>query len=124
VVAAAVAAVAALGFGGCGGGDESPEDTVSAFYTAVGEGDFEGVCDRLSEGAIQATIDEEGAESCEEAAETSLEGAEEASALLDQIEVGEASIDGESGTVEITLEGQTDTVNVVQEDGEWKVDDQ
>jgi len=122
-IAIAVATAAALAVAGCGGSD-SPEDVVSNFYTAVGDGDFEAVCDLLSEGAAQATIDEEGAETCEEAAEASLEGAGAASELLDQIEVGEATIDGESGTVEISFAGQSDTVNVVQEDDEWKVDDQ
>ena len=118
----AAASAALLGVGGCGGGDK-PEDVVTDFYAAIGESDYGTVCDLLSDGAAQVTIDEEGAESCEEAVEALLTRAGEQEAL-GQVDVGAATVEGETATVEVSRDGQTDTVNVIQEDSEWKVDDQ
>lgn len=125
--AAVIAAGAALIATGCGGDDGSDVDTddpaavVSALYAAAGDGDAAQMCDLLSAAAQENAAAEEDAESCEEGIEKSLSGG--AGDLLSQIEVGEAEIDGDTGTVEISALGQSDTVNVVQEDGEWKVDE-
>ena len=117
--AALLAASAALFAVGCGGGDgSSPEDAVSAVYDAAADGDAAGVCENLSAAAIEASV-EEGAD-CEEALEPSLEAA---GAFLGEFEVGEADVEGDSGTVEVSFAGETADVPVVQEDDEWKVDE-
>jgi len=116
--AALFVALVALFAVGCGGGS-SPEDAVSGLYEAAADGDAEGVCENLSEDAAAAAAADEDEETCEAGVTKSLSGG--AGALLGDIEVGEADVEGDSGTVEITALGQTDTVDVVQEDGEWKV---
>ena len=116
-VAALIAASAAMFVVGCGGGG-NPEDAVSAVYEAAADGDAGGVCDGLSTAAIEASV-EEGAD-CEEALEPSLEAA---GAFLGEFEVGEADVDGDTGTVEVSFAGESSDVPVVQEDGDWKVDE-
>jgi hypothetical protein len=124
---AVLAAGAALAVAGCGGDDSSDVDSsdptavVTALYAAAGDGDAAAMCDLLSSDAQQRAQETEDADDCETAVEKSLSGG--AGDLLSQIEVGEADVEGDSGTVEIKAFGQTDTVNVVQEDGEWKVDE-
>ena len=115
---AMIVAIAAMAVVGCGGGG-NPEDAVSDLYAAAADGDAAKVCENLTADAQQAAADDEDADSCEEGVEKSLAGG--AGELLGQIEVGEATVDGDTGTVEISALGQTDTVDVVQEDGDWKV---
>lgn len=113
---AALAATAAVGCGGDDGG--SPEDAVSAVYSAAADGDAAGVCENLSAGALEASggsVDE---------CETSIEpGLEAAGAFLGEFEIGEATTDGDSATVEVSFAGETEEVPVVQEDGEWTLDE-
>ena len=117
--AALLAASAALFAVGCGGGDGgNPEDAVTAVYEGAADGDAGAVCENLSAAAIEASV-EEGAD-CEEALEPSLEAA---GAFLGEFEVGEADVEGDSGTVEVSFAGETADVPVVQEDDEWKVDE-
>lgn len=115
----AMFAALALLAAGCGGGG-SPEDAVSDLYSAAADGDYEQVCDLLTEEAAAEAQADEDAASCEEGTEKALSGG--AGDLLGDIEVGEATIDGDTGTVGVSFAGQEDTVNVVQQDGEWKVD--
>jgi hypothetical protein len=125
--AALVAAGAALFAAGCGGGDDDatasddPADVVRALYAAAGEGDAEGMCELMSEAAQENAKVVEDADSCEEGNSKTLSGG--GGELFSQIEVGEADVDGESGTVEIKAFGQSDQVRVVKEDGEWKVEE-
>ena len=112
---------------GCGGDDggstvesgASPEEVVEAFYGAVGDNDAAAACDLVTEETAQQAADQEDADSCEEA--TSFgDGAE----LADSIEVGDATIDGDTATVEVSSSAQegSGSVDLVQEDGEWKID--
>ena len=116
--AALVAASAALFAVGCGGGGENPEDAVSDLYAAAVDGDAGTVCENLSAAAV-ADAEAEGG-SCEEALEPLLAGA---GAFLSEFEVGEATVEGDSGTVEVSFAGESEDVPVVEEDGEWKVDE-
>lgn len=115
---------------GCGGDDDStseeaqsPSDVVAAFYAATADGDNEELCSYFSEETAQQAAEEEDADSCEEAAESGL-GDDETAALAETVEVGEEKIDGDTATVEVSSSEQegTGTINLVQEDGEWKID--
>jgi hypothetical protein len=125
--AAVLVAGIALTAAGCGSdsddaaNSDDPTEVVSALYAAAGDGDAEAMCNLMSADAQENAAAEEDADSCEQGIEKSLSGG--AGDLLSSIEVGEAEIDGDSGTVEISAFDQTDTVNVVQEDGQWKVDE-
>jgi hypothetical protein len=125
--AAVLVAGVAMFAAGCGGDDSSDVDTsdpaavVSALYAAAGDEDAAAMCDLLSADAQHHAAETEDEDSCEAGIEKSLSGG--TGDLLSEIEVGEATVDGDTGTVEITALGQSDSVNVVQEDGEWKVDE-
>lgn len=125
VACLAIGAVAlTAGFvAGCGGDDDSDNDTpeaaVQQFFDAARDGDGAAACEVLSEDSQQQAIDEaEEAEDCEGAFQ------EDADAgninVPEDLEVG--SYDEESSTVEVTTEGETQGFPVVEEDGEWKVD--
>ena len=124
-------AVLAMAFvAGCGGDDDeaesaaAPEEVVAEFYAATGAADAEGMCALITEEAAQAAADDENADSCEEGVQASIDAGDntEVSELAAEIEVGEATIDGETATVPISARGSEDEVNLVQEDGEWKLD--
>lgn len=109
---------------GCGGSD-SPEDVATDFYAALSDQDASAFCETLSESAAQAAADDEDAESCEEGVEASFSSgdAEEAIAQTEDIELGEASIDGDTATVPTSSgEGQEGETPLIKEDDEWKVD--
>jgi hypothetical protein len=125
---AALAAGAALLAAGCGGGDDDsatasddPADAVRALYAAAGENDAEAMCDLMSEAAQENAAVVEDADSCEEGLEKTLAGG--GGELFSSIEVGEAHVEGDSGTVDISAFGQKDKVAVVKEDGAWKVEE-
>jgi ketosteroid isomerase-like protein len=125
--AAALAAGAVIFAVGCGGSDDSatasddPADAVRALYAAAGEGDAAAMCDVMSEAAQENAKTVQGADSCEDAISQTLQGG--GGELFDSIEVGEADVEGDSGTVEISAFGNKDKVRVVKEDGEWKVEE-
>ena len=124
---AALLATLVLAFGlavaGCGGdGEDSPEEVTESFYAALSDSDAAEVCGLLSESAVENVV--QGGDSCEEGFEQALDtgAAQAALGIAEDIEVGEAEIDGGSATVAITSGGREDEISLVKEDGEWKID--
>lgn len=124
-----VSLTAALAIGmllaGCGGGGDSPEEVVEDFYAAAADGDAEKMCELASEASAQSGAEENDAETCEEGVQSSIDAGnlDEFSALVEGVEVGEATIDGDAATVAITsAEGEEAEIDLVKEDDEWKVD--
>ena len=120
IIVGALALVAGLGVG-CGGSDSSdsadnPEDAVQAFYDAVQSEDAAAVCATFS--ADFKAVVEEAAGSCEAEFEATFGSSE----VPDGLTVGDASIDGDTATVDVTTAaGETNTATLVNEDG-WKID--
>ena len=113
----------ALAVAGCGGGSEdSPEDVTESFYSALSDSDAGEVCDLLSNSAAESAA--AGGDSCEDGFQKALDSgaAQAALGVADDIEVGEAEIDGDSATVTVSSGSQEDEVSLVKEDGKWKVD--
>lgn len=117
---------------GCGGGDDSnggvdsgaaPEDVVEAFYNATVDGDVDTVCALITEETAKQAAEQEDAESCEESADGALTD-EKTKSIAESVEVGEATVDGDSATVAVSSQeaGGEGEINLVQEDGEWKID--
>ena len=122
LLALLVAASAAL-VAGCGGGDgDSPETVVEDFYAALEDGDAGAACDLLSSSAVEDST--AGGGSCEEVFQQTIDSGTIAAAFgaIGDIEIGEASIDGDTATVDITAGDQEDEVPLVKEDGDWKID--
>lgn len=125
--ALALAAVTGLLVAGCGGDDEpaAPEDVVDQFVTASTGTDAEALCETFTADSATQAAEEQDAETCEEGIEASFEESDNQAELeqLEGVEIGEATIDGETATVAITsAEGQEGEIPLVMEDGEWKID--
>ena len=107
---------------GCGGGEDSPEDVVESFYTALGDGDAEEICSLLSNSAAESAA--EGEETCEAGIEKGIDSgaAEEALGAADEVEVGDAKEDGDTAEVTVSFGNEEAQVPLVKEDGEWRID--
>lgn len=106
---------------GCGGGGSEPDDVVAQYFEAGKDKDYAKLCELLSEDAAAAIVAQDDAESCEAAQESELEGVD--ASIIDAFEVGDATVDGDTAEVAITALGQEDTMGMVKEGGEWKVDE-
>ena len=123
--AALLAAVAIATAAGCGdGGEETsaepaedPAAVVTEFYAAVAAGDGDSLCDLIS---AEDVVEEEG-ETCEEQADGLVSGP--FADALANAKVGETiEQTDETATVEVTVAGAKTDAELVNEDGEWRID--
>jgi hypothetical protein len=119
----AVATLAASGLiaAGCGGDDteesgaDSPDAAVTSFFAAIEDGDGDRACELMTDDSVEAL--ELGGEECSTFAESEGSGD-----LPDDFEVGDATEDGDSATVNVTGDGEELEVPLVKDGDEWKVD--
>ncbi|HEX6601744.1 MAG TPA: hypothetical protein VF030_03815 [Solirubrobacterales bacterium] len=120
-------ALLALVFGlvACGGGGDSDEDKVVEVIETSATSSDPADCKELSTHAfLEQTELEEGAaavESCEESAEDTSDDP-------DSVEVSEVEVDGSEATANVaftggSFDGQTLTVALVEEGGNWKLNE-
>jgi ketosteroid isomerase-like protein len=117
---AAIAILAALVLAGCGGGEEEAavESSIDGYLTALAEGDAAGVCRHID----PATLADVGSqESCETVYASGFELVADSGVELPDYEVSDVSIDGETATVTLDLDGREREVEAKQTDGEWKL---
>lgn len=116
--------VLALGLAACGGGGESDEDkVVETIETAATSTDPSACTEMVTLAFNEQTQSEEGkaaTKSCEEEAE-------EGSNNPDSVDVTEVEIDGSNATADAAFtgggfDGQTLGIALVEEDGDWKLD--
>jgi hypothetical protein len=122
-----LSAIAVLGIG-CGGSNEEDqvEDAVEAYLAAVVEGDGKGVCEKLSPRARRQFIDDvrdlTAVGTCSETMERITDQINDVLRdRLDDAEVGDVTIDGETATVR--LEGSERLATMRKVEGEWRIDD-
>jgi hypothetical protein len=108
---------------GCGGSSDdttdsggTPEDAVQAFYDASKAEDAAGVCAALSTESQDIAA---AGESCEAAFSAAVKSGQ--TGVPDNLVVGDATIDGDSATVDVTADGKSSSFTLVNEDG-WKLD--
>ena len=118
---AALTLAFAFAVAGCGG-EDSPEDVVESFYSALADGDAGEICDLLSSSAAESAAEDE--DTCEAGVEKGIDSgaAEEALGAADDVEVGDATEDGDTAEVTVTSGDDEAQVPLVKEDGEWKID--
>lgn len=118
-------ALLALGLVACGGGGDSDEDKIVEVIETSATSADPADCKELSTQAfLEQTELEEGAaavESCEESAEDTSDDP-------DSVEVSEVEVDGSSASANAafsggSFDGQTLTVGLLEEDGDWKLDE-
>ena len=130
VRALAAVCAASLGLAACGGDSEpaeeeqGPAEVTEQFLNALVSGDGETGCSLVSEDGLEQLEADSGGESCAEyveagAADLPDDAAENAEAA--SYEVLEET-DG-AATVEVSRPGDdSETFNLVQENGEWKIE--
>ena len=114
----------ALGLAACGGGD-SDEDTIVELIETSATSTDPADCEAL---ATQSFLEQTQFSKGEEAVESCEESAKETADNPDSVEVSEVEIDGSDATAEAAFvggnfDGQTFTVALVEEDGDWKLDE-
>lgn len=114
-----------LGLVACGGGGDSDEDKIVEVIETSATSADPADCKELSTQAfLEQTELEQGAaavKSCEESAEDSSDDP-------DSVEVSEVEVDGSAATANAaftggSFDGQTLTVALVDEDGDWKLNE-
>lgn len=146
--ALALAAIFVLAIA-CGGGGGTPDQVVQKALDAVENADGDALLGCMSSEAVvefEAAIEEMKATPEETAGMAAFLGieitAEEVSNLtpgraislilssemvtaempdLSAVEIGEAVIDGDIATVSVTMDGETDEIELLLEDGNWKI---
>ena len=109
VVIGAIAVVLITMLGGGGGGSSTPEAAVESFLDAAKDGDCKAMVSLMK--FDEGTDEGEALEDCESSSDAGLFGAETESM---KFTVGEATVDGDSATVEVTI---SMTVDYVKETG-------
>lgn len=114
-----------FGLAACGGSSESDEDkVVDVIETAVTSTDPADCKELATQSFLEQTELEQGAaavESCEESAEDTENDPE-------SVDVSKVEVDGSAATADVaftggSFDGQTLSVAVVEEEGDWKMDE-
>jgi hypothetical protein len=114
----------ALGLAACGGGESDEDKVVDVIETSVTSTDPADCKELATQAFLEQTEFAEGAEaveSCEESAEDTKDDP-------DSVEVTEVEVDGSSASADVaftggSFDGQTLAVALVEEDGDWKLDE-
>ena len=105
----AIALLGALVLWACGGGATGPKEVGQAFLEALAEGDFGTAKDYATQDSQEALDMMEKM------------GGGETTGSKDDIKVGEVKEEGDKATLMYTEKGAEKTLDLVKEDGEWKV---
>jgi hypothetical protein len=114
----------ALALGACGGGEESEEDKVVETIETSALSADPADCKEL---ATQAFLEQTEFSQDSKAVESCEEGAEDTSDDPDSVEVSKVVVEGSEASADVaftggTFDGQTLSVALVDEDGDWKMD--
>ena len=104
----------------CGGGSSSnPQAVAEEFLTALSEQDYENAKELGTENTVQMISLIEGMAGMAGEAE-----GEDLDMSMDigEVEWGEVEVDGDQAVVHYTAEGQEEKLDLVKQDGKWKVE--
>jgi hypothetical protein len=115
----------ALGLVACGGGGDSDEDKIVEVVETSATSDDPADCKELS---TQAFMEQTEASEGAEAVKSCEANAEDTSDDPNSVEVFEVEVDGSSASANVAFKGgnfdsQTLIVGLVEEDGDWKLDE-
>ncbi|HYP47696.1 MAG TPA: nuclear transport factor 2 family protein [Thermoleophilaceae bacterium] len=124
---AALGLALALGLVGCGegkGDEEQVTSTVNGVYDALADKDADQVCDSLSAaGKRQITRGADRSLSCEEVFKRGLSLAGDALKDAKRAEVTQVKVEGDKATASVKYKKETGKVELLKEDGKWKLND-
>ena len=125
--ALAACVAVALALAACGGGADDEDEvtsTVNGVYDALAEKDAKKVCDSLSKaGQREITKTAAKGQSCEEVFKVGLSFAGDALKDAKRAEVTKVKVDGDRATASVKYKKETGRVELVKEDGSWKLND-
>jgi flagellar hook-associated protein FlgK len=101
------------------GGSLSPTDTVKAYYDAANKKDIAGIKKYLSQGTIKMM--EVGAKNMGKNLDDALKESAATAPQTATPKFSNEKITGDSATVDIASEGQTVSMPLIKEGGEWKL---
>ncbi|HEX6154087.1 MAG TPA: hypothetical protein VFZ19_11255, partial [Solirubrobacterales bacterium] len=113
-----------FGLAACGGGESDEDKVVDVIETSVTSTDPADCKELATQSFLEQTEFEQGAdavESCEESAEDTENDPE-------SVDVSKVEVDGSAATADVaftggSFDGQTLSVALVEEDGDWKMDE-
>lgn len=116
--------VLALALGACGGSGSSDEDKIEAAIETSATASDPANCKKLE---TLAFSEQSSGESGKAAIEECEEEAEDPEGKAESVAVSEVEVDGSKATANAavsggSLEGQTVSIALVEEDGQWKLD--
>lgn len=115
----------ALGLAACGGGGESDEDKITTAIENAATSNDSAVCDETQ---TLAFMEQTSGGSGKEAEKQCEEEAKSGEGQPDSVSVTKVKVDGENATADAEFKGgffdaQTLEVALVEEDGDWKLDE-
>jgi hypothetical protein len=124
-----LALIAAFAYVGCGGNRESDRDevekTVKGVYNALAEKDAKKVCSFISEKGRKQIADSASRDGkkqdCEQVFAIGLAFAGDQLAAAKNVEVTDVKLDGDQAKAVISLQKRKSDINLVKEDGAWKL---
>ena len=113
-----------FGLAACGGGESDEDKVVDVIETSVTSSDPADCKELATQAFLEQTQFEQGAaavESCEESAEDTSDDP-------DSVDVSEVEVDGSAAAADVaftggSFDGQTLALALVEEDGDWKMDE-
>jgi hypothetical protein len=105
--------------GGSSSSSLSPTDTLKAYYDAANKKDVAGIKKYLSKGTI--SMMEVGAKNMGKNLDDALKESAATTPQAATPKFGNEKITGDTATVDISSEGQTVSMPLVKESGEWKI---
>lgn len=121
-------ALALLAVSGCSKSADTPTAAVSETYDAIQKGDVDAVWQRMSQADRTKFITAIGAKEEGEAKQALSEAF--ASQAFHRFTIGDAKREGDTATVDVTAfktpedaDGETQTINLVKENGKWVLND-
>jgi hypothetical protein len=128
LLAVAAVAVALTGCGGGGGDFSSPKATFETMRAAAEAGNKEAFLACFDEATRKGIAEleklgKEMAKKSPKATEGAEKGADEFMAKMkgSKFEYGEVKIDGDKATMDVTMDGDTETVKFAKAGGQWKI---
>lgn len=114
----------ALGLVACGGGESDEDKVVEVIETSATSADPADCKELATQDFLEQTEFSQGAE----AVESCEENAKDTSDDPDSVEVSKVEVDGSDATADVAFKGgnfddQTLSVALVEEDGDWKMDE-
>jgi len=119
----ALVACAALVLAACGGGESDDEKIEATIVTAVKGNDPASCTELLSQRVVEQLTKAEGREAIAKCEESAAEDTAVRSLRVADVRVADETATAEVSFAGGTFDGQTVTMDLVEEDGQWKVDE-